>query len=181
MSSPPTESGGAPGPALGASSPLPGDVSASRRRLPTRSVIYWRLRGTLLAVVFVGLATWGAAGLDWFTTPIRWTIVGLTFIWFFVIGVALGPPFRRRFFWYSLSDREIDLQKGWLVQTRTVVPMSRVQHLKTERGLLARRFDLADLHIHTAAGAVVIDGLDGTEAAQIRTRIGELAGLADDV
>ena len=83
--------------------------------------------------------------------------------------------------WYSISPDEIDLQRGWLVQSRTVVPMNRVQHLKSEQGLLARRFHLSDLHIHTAAGAIVIDGLDQHEAAAVRARISGLAGLADDV
>ena len=161
--------------------PLPGDAVAARQQLPVRVLAYWRVQAVLFGVLFVGLTTWGAIGLDWFTAPIRWIVVGLLFVWFFVIGAAIRPPLRRRFFWYSLSEHEIDLQHGWWVQTRTVVPMSRVQHLKTEIGPLARRFDLADLHIHTAAGAVVIEGLGGVEAALIRTRIGELAGLADDV
>lgn len=98
-----------------------------------------------------------------------------------MVGAVIRPPIRRRLFWYSLSDREIDLQHGWLVQTRTLVPMNRVQHLKSEQGLLARRFRLSDLHIHTAAGSVLVQALDEDEAADVRARISLLAHLADDI
>jgi membrane protein YdbS with pleckstrin-like domain len=160
--------------------PLPGDEPGSRRRLPSRVMAYWRLRAALEGVVVVGLGIVGALGLDWFTPVIRWVVVGLAAAWFFGVGVLVAPPIRRRLFWYSLSDSEIDVQHGWLVETRTVIPMSRVQHLKTEQGVLARRFRLADLHIHTAAGAIVLHGMDQAEADTIRGLISTLAGLSDD-
>ncbi len=165
----------------GADPALPGDDPAARHRLPARVTNYWRLRAASWGVVAAGLTTWWAIGVDWFDPVVRWCIVGLAVLWFFVIGAAIRPPIRRRLFWYSISGDEIDLQHGWLVRTRTVIPMNRVQHLKSEQGLLARRFRLSDVHIHTAAGAVVIDGLDQDEAADLRTRISALAGLADDV
>ncbi len=178
MNGPAAPDGGGPVP----STPdLPGDQVAARLRLPTRTTTYWRIRGLISGVLVVGLATWGAVGLTWFTPPIRWIIVAVLAIWLLVIGVGIGPPIRRRLFWYSLSDYELDLQHGWLVQTRAVVPMSRVQHLKSEQGLLARRFRLADLHLHTAAGTVVVRGLDQDEAVAMRARIGLLAQVADDL
>ncbi len=160
---------------------LPGDDPAARHRLPLRAVTYWRLRAASVGVVVVGLLTWGAAGLNWPAPAVRWVVVGVAVLWFLVVGVAIRPVVRRRLFWYSLSTTEIDLQHGWLSQIRTVVPMNRVQHLKSEQGVLARRFGLADLHIHTAAGTVLLHGLDEGEAAGVRTRIGLLAHLADDL
>lgn len=161
--------------------PLPGDDTGARRRLPARTTTYWRVRAALQGFVLVGLITWGAVGLDWLDPVVRWIGFSVAVAWFLVIGVVVRPPIRRLLFWYSLSDDEIDLQHGWLVQTRTVVPMNRVQHLKSEQGLLARRFRLSDVHVHTAAGTVVMRGLDHAEAIEVRTRIGLLAQLADDV
>ncbi len=160
---------------------LPGDDPVARHRLPARTTTYWRLRAALWGTAITALTVWGAVGLDWFNAPIRWTVAGIAAGWFLVVGVILRPPIRRSLFWYSVSDTEIDLQHGLLVQTRTVVPMSRVQHLKSEQGLLERRFRLADLHIHTAAGTVEIRGLDQAEATNVRTRIGLLAQLSDEL
>jgi len=134
-----------------------------------------------LGLVGSGFGSWGALELHWFNPLARWLVVVGICLWLFVISTAIGPPIRRCFFWYSFSADEIDLQHGWLVRARTVIPMSRVQHLKSEQGLLARAFRLADVHIHTAAGAVVLQCLDQEEAADLRRRISTLAGLADDV
>ncbi len=164
-----------------ASRRLPGDELASRHRLPARTATYWRLRALGTGALVVGLATWGAVGLTWFTPAIRWAVVVGLAIWLLLINAGIGPPIRRRLFWYSLSDNELDMQHGAVVQTRTVVPISRVQHLKSEQGLLARRFRLADLHLHTAAGTVVVKGLDQDEAVAMRARIGSLAQVPDDL
>ncbi len=162
-------------------SALPGDDPAARHRLPARTLTYWRVRALINGALIVGLLTWWAVGADWFTPPVRWTLVGAAVAWFLVVGVLIRPVVRWRLFWYAVNDDEIDLQHGWLVQTRTVVPMNRVQHLKSERGLLAARFRLAVLHIHTAAGAVVVSGLDQDDATAIRIQIGRLARLSDDL
>jgi membrane protein YdbS with pleckstrin-like domain len=168
-------------PATVAASPLPGDAPAARHRLPTRTLTYWRVRALITGLLVVGLLTWWAAGADWFTPTIRWTVDGAAVVWYLLVGVLIRPVVRWKLFWYAVSDDEIDLQHGWLVQTRTVVPMNRVQHLKSEQGLLAGRFRLAVLHIHTAAGPVVVAGLDQDDAAAMRVRIGRLAHLSDDL
>lgn len=175
-SGPSTEQSG-----LAAASPLPGDAPGTRHRLPARTLTYWRLRGLITGVVVVALLTWWAAGADWFTSPVRWSVAGAGAVWFLLVGVLIRPVVRWKLFWYALSEDEIDLQHGWLVQTRTVVPMNRVQHLKSEQGLLAGRFRLSVLHLHTAAGPVVLSGLDQDDAAAMRLRIGRLAQLSDDL
>ncbi len=144
---------------------LPGDDSSSRQRLPARTTTYWRVRALITGVIVVGLATWGAVGLSWPGPIVRWMVVGLLAAWLLVIGVGFGPPIRRRLFWYALSEIELDVQHGWLTQTRTVVPMSRVQHLKSEQGLLAARFRVADpAPAHGGRHGGVVKGLDQDEA-----------------
>lgn len=169
------------GAAVVEASPLPGDAVAARHRLPARTLTYWRLRALVNALLVIGLLTWWAVGSDWFTPTVRWTVTGAAATWLLLVGVLIRPVVRWKLFWYAVSDDEIDLQHGWLVQTRTVVPMNRVQHLKSEQGLLAARFRLSVLHIHTAAGPVVVSGLDQDDAAAMRLRIGRLAQLSDDL
>ena len=123
----------------------------------------------------------GAVLLPWPWAWLRWAVAVGLLIHLFVIETLVAPPIRHRTFWYAVSADEIDLQHGFLITTRVVIPMNRVQHLKLEHGPLADRFGVANLEIHTAAGAVPLPAIDATEADALRRRIGELAGLADDV
>lgn len=166
-----------PTPALPA---LPGDDPLRRHRLPGRTLSYWRLVAAASSIVGVAVAALLALVLTDIPPGVRWTAVALLALWCLVSEVVVAPAVRFRLFWYSVSATEIDLQHGWLVRTRTVVPMLRVQHLKSEQGPLARRFRLADLHVHTAAGTVTLKALDEDQARQIRNRIADAAGLADD-
>ena len=63
--------------------------------------------------------------------------------------------------------------------TRTLVPMLRVQHVDTRRGLLEQWLGLATVVFHTAAGANKIPAL-GRRGRRVRDRIAELARHVDD-
>ena len=49
----------------------------------------------------------------------------------------------------EVRDGEVDLQRGVLVRTRTLIPMARIQHVDTRRGPLERRFGLATVVLYT--------------------------------
>lgn len=160
--------------------PLPGDDIKRRNRLPARTVTYWRIRAGLFGAVLVIVALLAALYLGWPAPALRWTLFGAAAA-YLLAGTTVVPVIRRRIFWYAVDEQEIEIERGFFVVSHTVVPMTRVQHLKTEHGPLADRFRVAALHIHTAAGTVSLHALDATEAAELRGRIGLLANLADDV
>lgn len=157
---------------------LPGDVE--RTQLPERVVPYWRVSSVLGSAPFViGLAAAGLLipGLPTWATVL---LVGLPLL-LTISDIISVPPRRRQIWWYAIGEEQIDLQHGWLIVTRTVIPMTRVQHVSLEQGPLAARFDLAQLQIHTAAGSVIIPALDRAEGDRIRQRIADLARIADDL
>lgn len=157
--------------------PLPGD--RQRTELPERVTRYWQVQSVLSwgVLLLIGIAVAALAGLP-AGAQAALVLVPLAAG---LLDALLVQPRRRRLWWYSVGEHQIDLQHGWLWYTRSIVPMSRVQHIAMQRGPLADRFTLAELHIHTAAGAVKIPALDRGEAIAIRQRIAELAQLADDL
>jgi uncharacterized protein len=95
-------------------------------------------------------------------------------------GVAL-PILRWRRWRYEVRDEEIDLLRGALVVRRTLIPMTRVQHVDTQRTVVSDLFGLRSVTVHTAAGSHTIPALHPDEAAAIRDRIALLAREPDEL
>jgi membrane protein YdbS with pleckstrin-like domain len=98
-----------------------------------------------------------------------------------VLGGIVLPTLRWRYWRYEVRDEEIDLLRGALVVTRTLIPMTRVQHVDTGRTVLSDMFELRSVTVHTAAGSHAIPALQPAEAAAIRDRIAVLARAPDDL
>jgi len=127
----------------------------------------------LLLIALAIVIPWG----PWW---IRWGIVGIAAV-LVVMAMVILPPIRYRVFWYAISPTEIDIQHGIIFIKRSVVPMHRVQNLRTERGPIADHYRMTNLKIRTAAGSVNLSGLDRTEADELCDRISALADVADDL
>jgi uncharacterized protein len=97
-----------------------------------------------------------------------------------VISVAIVPSLRWRRWRWEVRPEAIDIRRGTLTIRRTLVPMLRVQHVDTTRGVLEQSLDLATVVIHTAAGSHRIPLLSVADAAEVRDRIADLARTADE-
>jgi uncharacterized protein len=106
--------------------------------------------------------------------------------WAVALGVVLlgglGVPLLRWRSWrYEVRDEEIDLLRGAVVVRRTLIPMTRVQHVDTQRTPLSDLFELRSVTVHTAADSHSIPALRPGDAAAIRDRIALLARQPDDL
>jgi membrane protein YdbS with pleckstrin-like domain len=143
-------------------------LAPSARRL-------WRVQGAI---------PWGIALVVGVAVPLEGTLsllarvlplVGL------VAAVGIVPEVRWRRWRYEVRPEEIDIRRGLVVMTRTLVPMLRVQHVDTTQGPLERLFGLADVVFHTAAGANRIPALTEGRAGEVRDRIAALTRRADEL
>jgi uncharacterized protein len=95
---------------------------------------------------------------------------------------GLGLPLLRWRTWrYEVRDEEIDMLRGAVVVRRTLIPMTRVQHVDTQRTPLSDLFELRSVTVHTAAGSHSIPALRPADAAAIRDRIALLARQPDEL
>jgi membrane protein YdbS with pleckstrin-like domain len=77
---------------------------------------------------------------------------------------------------YGMGERLLQVVRGWLFHTDTVVPLVRVQHLDVVRGPLDKLFGTASLVVHTAGthnSIVAVPGLAPGRAAEMRDLIRE--------
>ena len=152
------------------------------QRLPTEARAYFVLGGLAWAVPVAIGAMFGAGALSGADVPgvLPW-LVRLAAVMVAAVGGVVLPLLRWRYWRYEVRDEEIDLLRGALVVTRTLIPMTRVQHVDTARTVLSDMFELRSVTVHTAAGSHSIPALGPGEATAIRDRIALLARAPDDL
>jgi membrane protein YdbS with pleckstrin-like domain len=131
--------------------------------LRVRLAIAWLVLSAIAAVAgsVVGL---GGAG---FAIPVL--AIG-------VLMVAIAPGRRYARLRYGLTERILQVMRGWLFHTDTIVPLVRVQHLDVVRGPLDKMFGTASLVLHTAGthnSIVTVPGLAPERATEMRDIIRE--------
>lgn len=116
-----------------------------------------------------------------FEFPLWYTVIGIlisgTFHYLFV---NLLPHKRWRRWRYEIFEKEIYIQHGILIVSRTLVPMIRVQHVDTKQGPILKKYQLASLTISTAATTHEIPALLEEDASSLRDRISALARVDED-
>lgn len=95
--------------------------------------------------------------------------------------IAVVPQLRWRRWRWELRDEELDLRHGLLTEVRTIVPISRVQHVEVRRTPLASSLGLSEVVVHTAAGTTEVPAMDERAAVAVRDRIADLARVPDDL
>lgn len=152
-------------------------------RLDPRAKTLWRITGVLNMLpllVGAGFASWALprlGGVSFFVGVLP--VLAVLALAVFVVGVAPGLRWRR---WrYEIRLDEVDLQRGILWITRTLVPLARIQHVDTRQGPLQRRFGLSTVIFYTAAGPNQIPELSTPVAAQARDRIAALTRDQDEI
>jgi membrane protein YdbS with pleckstrin-like domain len=98
-----------------------------------------------------------------------------------LVQILVVPPLRARRWRWRVDDDELDLRRGAVVEVRTIIPVSRIQHVDLRRDVVDRLFGVCKLVVHTAAGATEIPVLEDGEAALVRDRLAGLIRLPDDL
>ncbi|WP_331279893.1 PH domain-containing protein [Streptosporangium roseum] len=90
-----------------------------------------------------------------------------------VVYALVMPRWRFRVHRWETTDDAVYAASGWIWQKWRVAPMSRIQTVDTVRGPLQQIFGLAGVTVTTAsaAGAIKINGLDRTLAADLVERL----------
>ncbi len=153
------------------------------RRLQRAVVLFWVASGVAMAAaagVAAAILLPVLRHVDGLPGWVRPALLAAT-IAFGVVAVVVVPPLRYRTWRYAIREDEVDLRHGWLVVTRTIIPMARVQNVETTRSVPGQLLGLATLKVHTAAGAHEIPGLRSDEADDLRFAIALRAHVPDDV
>ena len=152
-------------------------------RLNPQAKYLWRITGALGALPLLAVGAFVSwALLKVMEVPLLLGILPfLAALALFVVLVGVVPDLRWRRWRYEIREDEVDLQRGIVWISRTLVPLARIQHVDTQSGPLQRRFGLATVVFYTAAGPNQIPELSAPVAAEARDRIAELTRGQDEL
>ncbi|MDF2855208.1 MAG: rane-flanked domain protein [Neobacillus sp.] len=152
-----------------------------KKRISAEALKVWKISGAISVIVTWSVAATAISIIHIFNWPI-WIAIALIIIGLLelLLLVFVLPSLKWKRWRYEVREEEIELQRGILIQTRTLIPMIRVQHVDTVQGPLLRKYHLASVIINTAATAHEIPALEESEAEELRTFISNLARVADE-
>ena len=128
--------------------------------------------GFVVATIAVAIPSWALShSWEWLSVWAAPLAVALAGVWSTLLA-------RRRWarWGWAWTGRELHVASGWLIQSHTIVPAARVQHIDVTQGPVQRMFGVATLVLHTAGTAnseVDLPGISRETAEEIRDAIRE--------
>jgi len=145
-------------------------------RIDLKAINAWRLTSLIIGLSFfvpVGVYIAITVNTEVFEPLLITLAVILSLVFYLFVGLAI-PKLRWKRWRYEVSEDAIDLLRGFIFKTRTVVPINRVQHVDTNQGPIYRKYGLSSVKISTAATTHEIPALDDETAADVRNKISQL-------
>lgn len=152
-----------------------------QRRISKQALKVWRISGVIKVAIGWGIAAVAIFLLHIFSAPfwISMILIGLGVISTY-LQIILFPTLRWRRWRYEVREEEIELQHGFFIRSRMLIPMVRVQHVETVQGPILRKYHLASVIVVTAATGHEIPALEESEAEELRFYISKLARVAEE-
>jgi membrane protein YdbS with pleckstrin-like domain len=159
------------------------DIEEPEHRISTSAVKVWRLSNTIgHGIAFFIIAV--LLGLDhlfeWWNW-IDWVLYGLTVIAFLsaIYSIFIEPALLQRTWRYGVDEEYVQLKHGVLTRVHVLVPMTKVEYVKTNQGPLMRKFGMYNVEIGTMASSHSIPAVSEKEALALRAQIAQLAKIKD--
>lgn len=88
-----------------------------------------------------------------------------------IINLIVYPEIEYRQWSYCLTADRIEIKKGIIFHSTTIIPITRIQHVTVSEGPFARLYSLAKVDITTAGSTSEIDGLAAETARELCERM----------
>jgi membrane protein YdbS with pleckstrin-like domain len=140
-------------------------------QLKTQERSYLSLNRSIWAIVVAAISM--ILSIGYIFTPLDFwklaVLLGIVWLVFSVIFIYLGAEYRH--FSYEMNEYGLYINRGVFWRRKIVVPLNRVQHTDVIQGPFERKYQLAELVVHTAGtrnASVKLPGILNTDAEQLR-------------
>ncbi len=142
-------------------------MRAPAHRVSRRAIGYWTLRAALGWLVLIGAQGVWVIGAE---SQVRLRVTALVATAVLAVPhLLVMPQWRYRVHRWESTDQAVYTQTGWFTQERRIAPISRIQTVDSQFGVLEQLFGLANVTVTTAsaAGPIRIHGLARDDAERL--------------
>ncbi|CAG9606988.1 PH domain-containing protein [Pseudoneobacillus rhizosphaerae] len=159
------------------------NIEEPTERISTDAVKVWRISnslGHLLALIIIAILGFFSNMFGWFDwINIVLYIIGGLAILSAVFSIVIEPIYLQRTWRYQIDQQFVQLKHGkWQVK-HTLIPMEKVEYVRSEQGPLMRMFNLYKIEIGTTTSNHVIPGIPSEEAKLLKAQIATYAKIQD--
>lgn len=143
----------------------------------------WRISNTIghaTALLIIGALMICSERFDWYDwIGIVLYILGGLFIVSSIFSIFIEPIYLQRTWRYQVDQEFVQLRFGKFQQQHILIPMEKVEYVRTEQGPIMRRYDLYDLEIGTTTSSHKIPAIPANVAKTLKEELATFAKIRD--
>jgi uncharacterized protein len=159
------------------------NIEEPTEKISTDAVKVWRISNTIenfasLVVLAILIACAKKFGwYDWITMVLY--ILGGVTVLYAIYSIFIRPGFVQRAWRYKIDREFVQLKYGKWQEKHTLIPMEKVEYVRTEQGPLMRRYGLYNIEIGTTTSNHVIPAIPSEEAKTLKAQIAMYAKIQE--
>jgi len=159
------------------------NIKEPSEKIANQAVQVWRISNTIghgIAIIVLGILLFCSENFHWYS----WIQVTLYIILAIIVlsaiySIFIEPVFLQKTWRYEIDEDFVQMKNGKWNESHTLVPMEKVEFVRTEQGPIMRKFDLFNLIIGTTTTQHTIPAIPAEKAIRLKAEIAQLAKVKE--
>ena len=152
-------------------------------KISSNAVSVWRISNTLghlSALIIAAILLVCSRQFGWYVW-IGTVLYGLSGIILLsaIYSIAIEPVYLQRTWRYQIDEEFVQLKHGRWREKHTLIPMEKVEYVRSEQGPFMRRYNLYSIEVGTTTTSHVIPAIPSEEAKKVKAQIAVYAKIKD--
>jgi membrane protein YdbS with pleckstrin-like domain len=158
-------------------------INEPNEKISTNAIQVWRISNTIghvAALLITAILLFCSNQFDWY----RWVELILYFIAGFLVfsaiySIIIEPVLTQRYWRYKIDEEFVQLKNGKWNENHTLIPMEKVEYVRTEQGPILRRYGLYNIIVGTTTSNHTLPAIPTEVAMGLKAQIATFAKIKD--
>jgi membrane protein YdbS with pleckstrin-like domain len=158
-------------------------INEPNEKISTNAIQVWRISNTIghvAALLITAILLFCSNQFDWY----RWVELILYFIAGFLVfsaiySIIIEPVLTQRYWRYKIDEEFVQLKNGKWNENHTLIPMEKVEYVRTEQGPILRRYGLYNIIVGTTTSNHTLPAIPTEVAMGLKAQIANFAKIKD--